>query len=264
MADLSIFRDKLVVITGASSGIGYEMSRLLARSGSRLVLVSRNAGELERVKRDLSTNGGFVEIIPADLSRKDECEALIGKLEALGSPVDVLINNAGFGVSGEYVDTPWDEIEKVIAVSSVAVAHLTHWAASRMKQRRSGYLLNVSAAAGFQPQPYFAAFGACKAFVTSLSVALYQELKAYNVVVSCLHPGATESAFGKRAGIDTTRALRMFGTMPAEFVARVGLEGLAAKRPFVIAGALYKMIYYSSRITPKRMGLKLMSFLFQK
>ena len=136
-----------------------------------------------------------------------------------------------------------------------------------MKKRRTGYILNVSAVLACEPVPFFGVYSATKAFVTNFSIALYQEMKRFNVVVSCLHPPATATAFGQEAEILDSRALQLFNllhsTLSAEQVARAGLRGLAARRPSVVAGLLGKVIYASAAFTPRFLGLWLMEFLFK-
>jgi short-subunit dehydrogenase len=255
------------VITGASSGIGYAFSKLLAGQGARLVLVSRNVRKLEAVKQELAPLTDYIQVIGADLSTADGCDELIQQLERLPYPVDVLINNAGAGASGYTVDQPWSRLNDLCQLNMVSLTRLSHWAASQMKERRTGYILNVSAVLACEPVPFFGVYSATKAFVTSFSIALYQEMKRFNVVVSCLHPPATATAFGQDAEILDSRALQIFNllhsTLSAEQVANVGLRGLAARRPSIVAGLLGKVIYASAAFTPRFLGLWLMEFLFK-
>jgi len=263
----SPFKGRLVVITGASGGIGYAFARLLANQGAKLVMVSRNIKQLEMVKQELALLTDYVEVIGADLSTAQACDELIQKLEMLPYPVDILINNAGVGASGYTVDQPWSRLNEMCQLNMVSLTHLSHWAAGYMKNRRMGYILNVSAVLACEPIPFFGVYSATKAFVTSFSIALYQEMKRFNVVVSCLHPPATATAFGQGAEILDSRALQLFNllnsTLSAEQVARIGLRGLAARRPSVVAGLLGKVIYASAAFTPRFLGLWLMEFLFK-
>ena len=206
-------------------------------------------------------------MIDADLSTAEACDQLIQQLERLPYPVDILINNAGAGASGYTVDQPWSRLNDICQLNMVSLTHLSHWAAGYMKNRRTGYILNVSAVLACEPVPFFGVYSATKAFVTSFSIALYQEMKRFNVVVSCLHPPATATAFGQEAEILNSRAMQLFNllhsTLTAEQVARIGLQGLAAGRPSVVAGLLGKVIYASAAFTPRFLGLWLMEFLFK-
>ena len=263
----SPFKERLAVITGASGGIGYAFAKLLAKQGSRLVLVSRDIKKLEIVKQELAHLTDYIQVIGADLSTTASCDDLIYQLEQLPYQVDILINNAGTGASGYTVDQPWSQLNDMCQLNMVSLTHLSHWAAGYMKNRRRGYILNVSAVLACEPVPFFGVYSATKAFVTSFSIALYQEMKRFNVVVSCLHPPATATAFGQEADILNSRALQLFNllhsTLSAEQVARAGLRGLADRRPNVVAGLLGKAIYASAAFTPRFFGLWLMEFLFK-
>jgi len=263
----SSFKGRLAVITGASGGIGYAFAKLLAHQGTRLVLVSRNLSQLERVQQELAPFTDYIRVIDADLSTAEACDQLIQQLERLPYPVDILINNAGAGASGYTVDQPWSRLNDICQLNMVSLTHLSHWAAGYMKNRRTGYILNVSAVLACEPVPFFGVYSATKAFVTSFSIALYQEMKRFNVVVSCLHPPATATAFGQEAEILNSRAMQLFNllhsTLTAEQVARIGLQGLAAGRPSVVAGLLGKVIYASAAFTPRFLGLWLMELLFK-
>jgi short-subunit dehydrogenase len=261
------FKARLAVITGASGGIGYAFAKLLAKQGARLVLVSRDMRQLEIVKQELAPFTDYIQVIGADLSNAEACDELIQQLERLPYPVEILINNAGTGASGYTVDQSWSRLNNMCQLNMVSLTHLSHWAAGYMKTRRTGYILNVSAVLACEPVPFFGVYSATKAFVTNFSIALYQEMKRFNVVVSCLHPPATATAFGQEAEILDSRALQLFNllhsTLSAEQVARVGLRGLAARRPSVVAGLLGKVIYASAAFTPRFLGLWLMEFLFK-
>jgi short-subunit dehydrogenase len=263
----SPFKDCLAVITGASGGIGYAFANLLARQGAKLVLVSRNVKQLEIVKQELAPLTDYIEVIGADLSTVTGCDYLIHQLERLPYPVEILINNAGIGASGYTVDQSWSRLDEMCQLNMVSLTRLSQWAANDMKNRRTGYILNVSAVLACEPVPFFGVYSATKAFVTSFSIALYQEMKRFNVVVSCLHPPAVATAFGQEADILGSRALQLFNllhsTLSAEQVARIGLRGLAARRPSVVAGLLGKVIYASAAFTPRFLGLWLMEFLFK-
>lgn len=195
----SPFKERLAVITGASGGIGYAFAKLLAKQGARLVLVSRDVRQLEAVKQELAPLTDYIQVIGADLSTTEACDKLIQQLERLPYPVEVLINNAGAGASGYTVDQPWSRLNDLCQLNMVSLTHLSHWAASQMKKSRTGYILNVSAVLACEPVPFFGVYSATKAFVTSFSIALYQEMKRFNVVVSCLHPPANSNGLWARS-----------------------------------------------------------------
>ncbi len=184
------------LITGGSGGIGLEMARQLAARGHRLVLASRDAQRLQRVARDLHrAHGVDVRICAIDLSSPGAAQHLFDATEGAGLRIDALINNAGFGVVDEHVTIDAGQLHRMLQLDVVAVAELCHRFGAAMKQRHSGRILNVASTAAFQPTPYFAAYGAAKAFVLNFSEALAKELEDHGVGVGCLCPGPTDTAF---------------------------------------------------------------------
>ncbi len=164
------------LITGASDGIGLETAKLAARQGAAVLMVARDA---VRLRAAAATLEGPIkpEIASVDLSDPVALEAFIATLEARGYVPDVLVNNAGQGMSGAFVESDWARLDAMLRLNVNAVARLTHWASVGMKARRSGAIVNLSAAVATRPAPYFAAYAASKAFVTNLSQALHHELK---------------------------------------------------------------------------------------
>jgi short-subunit dehydrogenase len=258
------YRDKLVLITGASRGIGLEFARALAAEGAELILTARSRPRLDAAVASLPPGSKVAAAITADLSAPLGAEQLISEVERLGRSIDVLINNAGVAFGGELTDEPWDRLEGMVTLNALSVAKLTHWAGSAMKARRSGRILHVSAVTANQPVPQFGLYSATKAFVSSLSMAAYQELKPYGVIVSALHPPATATDFADHANIKSTLALRLFGTMNPAQVADAGLAGLRAGRLRIIPGLLGKVIWFSANITPPTVGMAVMTLLFRR
>jgi short-subunit dehydrogenase len=211
------------LITGASDGIGLETAKLAARQGAAVLMVARDA---VRLRAAAATLEGPIkpEIASVDLSDPVALEAFIATLEARGYVPDVLVNNAGQGMSGAFVESDWARLDAMLRLNVNAVARLTHWASVGMKARRSGAIVNLSAAVATRPAPYFAAYAASKAFVTNLSQALHHELKAYKVSVSAIHPPAVRTGFASADKADLKSTLVLTGCGKTEnFVIRTSI-----------------------------------------
>jgi short-subunit dehydrogenase len=187
---------KTILVTGASSGIGLNMARILAARNHRLVLVSRSDDRLGAVANELRrTTSAEVSTFAVDLSAPEAAEHLFEFCEAQRFQIDILINNAGFGILDEHVAIDPKKMRQMLQLNVIAVAELCQLFGAQMKRRRSGIILNVASTAAYQATPYFAAYGASKSFVLCLSEALAKELEDYDVQVSCLAPGPTDTAF---------------------------------------------------------------------
>jgi len=236
------------LVTGASSGIGAEFARQLAGRGHDLVLVARDVGRLEELGADLRDRCRVaVEVMPADLT--DETQRLVVE-HRLRTGVDLLVNNAGFGNHGDFVDLDIAAEDAEVQLNVLAVVRLTHSALQPMLERRRGAVINVSSVAGLVPGLPNATYGASKAFVTSFSESLHEQLRDRGVRVMALCPGYTRTEFHARAGIDTSSSPdRMWLT--AEQVVRDGLRDLAAGKAVSVPGATYKAIAVVTRLAPR-------------
>ena len=249
-----IFRGRTALVTGASAGIGAAMARDLARRGADLVLVARRADRLEALAAECRALGVTAEPVPADLADPAAREALAARF----GQVDLLINNAGFGVHAPLAEADWERTERLLAVNVVALTHLTRLFAPGMAARGFGRILQVASVVGFLPVPLFAAYAASKAYVLSLGVALDAELAPRGVRVSVLCPGGTATEFfavaREGAAPDRSGTPRM---MTAEAVARIGLDGLARGRPVVVAGGLNTAATFATRFAPRALAARL-------
>jgi len=193
------------LITGASSGIGKELATIHAEKGGNLILVARGQDKLNELKAELEKKHGIqVNTIAKDLSQIGAAKELFNEVESLGIQVDYLINNAGFGLVGKFHELPWDRQMQMINLNMVALTELTYLLLPSMVARNSGKILNTSSTAALIPGPLQAVYFASKAYVSSFSNAIAEELYDKDITVTALLPGATETSFAKTSGVDKT------------------------------------------------------------
>ena len=242
------FAGKTVVVTGASMGIGDVFARELARRGARLVLVARSRARLEALARDLPEAMVVVE----DLTAPGAARRVFDAVTQRGWDVDVLINNAGFGLHAPFVDAPLETHRDQVTLNVTAVVELTHTFLP-MIERRQGGIMHIASTAAFQPVPYMAVYGASKAFVLSFSEALWGEYRARGVRVVALCPGATDTPFFTRAG--ETAAVGKKASPLA--LVRFGLQAFDANRPSAIHGVANTLTALSTRFATRKMTAKI-------
>jgi short-subunit dehydrogenase len=249
----------VVLVTGASSGIGAEIAREFARRGRRVVLVARRAEKLQALAESLGT---AADVLPADLSKRDERAALPGRLTDLGLVVDVLVNNAGLSTVGPIAESdPVAELN-LVEVDVAAVADLCSRFVPGMVSRGRGAVLNVASVGAFGPLPGQAAYGAAKAFVLSYTQALGQELRGTGVVASALCPGPVKTEFGETAGIpdeDAEAALPKAMWVDADEVARAAIDGLESGRAVIVPGVFNKIGAVAYQVLPRRLLLPILA-----
>jgi short-subunit dehydrogenase len=240
----------IALVTGASTGIGAEFARLLAARGHDVVLVARDQQRLETLAKELEAQHNATgEVMPADLTRTDELARIEARVADADRPIDVLVNNAGYGSFGRFDELDVDTEAGQVALNITALVRLTHAAARVMVARGHGGILNVSSLGGFQPAPYNATYSATKAFVTSFTEAVHEELRPIGVHVTALCPGFTRTEFQARAGTDT-RQLPEFAWQAPDVVARVGLDALEKNKALVISGTLNRVVGAVSSVAP--------------
>jgi short-subunit dehydrogenase len=237
------------LVTGASAGLGAEFAKLCAADGYDVVLVARSADRLAELAAGLAKTYGIqARPLVADLANPEAPSEIFGQLS--GSPVDILINNAGFGVRGPFAETDWARESSLMQVNMVALAHLTKLFLPEMVRRRSGRILNLASTAAFVPGPFMALYYASKAFVLSFSEALASEVQGTGVTVTVLSPGPTRTEFAQAAGI-TDSDLFHGPTMGAAEVARIGYDAVMAGKSSVIAGARNRWMIRGTRLVPR-------------
>lgn len=248
------YREKTALITGASSGIGAAFARELAARGMSLIVVSRNEDALTRLAAEITEHHAVnVQVIPADLSSDRASARIAATVHELGLHVDLLINNAGFMTHGpfETLDAAHEQDELMVNIG--AVVGLTHAFLPGMLERREGGVINVASVAGFQPIPYLAVYAATKAFVISLSVALWEECRGRGVCVMGLCPGTTETELFTRASAPEA-ALGKPRT--ANQVVQTALAGLDRNRSLVVDGLKNSLLSHGPRLIPRWFAAK--------
>ena len=246
---------KTALITGASSGIGYEFTRLFAKNGYNLVLVARSEKQLMQVAQELQEQFGVsVKVIVKDLSNASAPEEVFTELEQEGVTIDVLINNAGFATYGMFAEIDLATELQEVQLNMVTLTHLTKLFLPDMLKRRQGKILNVASTAAFQPGPLMAVYYATKAYVLSFSEALANELRGTGVSVTALCPGPTESGIQKRANMEDSALVSGKKMMDAARVAHSGYRALMASKTVVIPGLKNKLLAVAVRFSPRKVA----------
>jgi short-subunit dehydrogenase len=239
------------LVTGASSGIGAELAKLCAANGYSLILVARREYRLVHLATTLAgTHGIQARVLTADLADPAAPQAIFAQTR--GEPIDILINNAGFGLRGPFRQTDWDAESRLLQVNVGALVHLTKLWLPEMVGRRSGRILNVASTAAFVPGPFMAMYYASKAFVVSFSHAVANELEGTGVTVTVLCPGPTRTEFGAVAGVGDTNLFRG-ASMSATDTASEGYAAMMAGKPEWIAGARNRWMIRGTRVAPRTM-----------
>jgi hypothetical protein len=240
-----------VLVTGASSGIGLELARCFAADKSHLVLVARNTAAMETLAAELRRQHGVeIHIITADLAQPESPQRIFHELQGRGTVVDVLVNNAGFGLHGSFAELPLARQLEIVQVNIAALVALTGWFLPGMVARRRGGVLNVGSVAGFLPGPFMAIYYASKAFVASFSEALFEELRGTGVSVTNLCPGPTETNFSRVARGFKQREMRA-DKMPAAEVAAAGHIAFRRQRCLCVPGAKNVVLAQLPRLLPR-------------
>jgi len=251
-------RERYAVITGASSGIGYELAKLLANDGKDIVVVARSRDKLEDLKRDIENKQGTkVRVLAKDLSNPKSPLEIFTELEQEYIDVDVLVNNAGFCVYGNFSETELQKELEMIQVNATSLIHLTKLFLPKMLERKSGYILNVASLCAFMAVPLESIYCGTKALVLHFSEALANELKGTGVKVTCLCPGLAKTLFHKRANMENTKVGKR-KMMDAATVAQAGLEALKRGKAITIPGLQYNAAPLLVRVLPRNVITKIM------
>ena len=243
------------LITGASTGIGSELAQIAAANGYDVILTARTAQSLQTAAADIErTTSRKTHIFPIDLAQPNAARTLLADITQAGLSIDVLINNAGFGLLGKFWELPEDEQMQMIQLNIGALTQLTRLALPGMIERRIGYILNIASTAAFQPGPLMATYYASKAYVVSFSEAIHNEAKGTGVSICCLCPGATRTEFQKRAAMQGTKLFDGSHVMSAQEVAQIGWNAMKQGKHLVIAGRMNATLAFFTRFAPRQMA----------
>lgn len=236
------------LVTGASSGIGRDMARYLASLGYTVYAVGRDEGKLSNLKNEL---GDKIQVIIKDLSIKENVISLYEELKM--ESIDLVVNNAGFGVFGEFADTDIEKEISLINTNITAVHILTKLFLKDMLKENKGKILNVASIAGFAPGPLMGAYYASKAYVLRLTESIYEELKKKksNVTISALCPGPVDTNFNNVANVKFS-----IKALPSEYVAKYGIDKALKGKLIIVPGIIPKLCRFFSKITPDRLSMK--------
>jgi uncharacterized protein len=246
------------LVTGASSGFGVEFATLLAGLKANLVLAARRREPMETLAARLrESHGTQVVVEDIDLSFRGAGAELKSRLDARGIAVDVLVNNAGYGLYGNFVDQPLPPTLDMVQLNVLALTELTHIFSAGMVTRRQGHILLVSSLLGYQAVPGYAAYAASKSYVLLFGEALHAELKPFGVAVTVLSPGAASTSFAAVAGQRDTLLLRRLMMTPRQ-VAQIGVRAMLDRRSSIVAGIRNKIVVFSNRFTSRAVQRRIM------
>lgn len=243
------------LVTGATGGIGRELCDLLAAHGYDLVLVARDERKLCELSAHLEKRYVIeAPIFPFDLADGDAADLLHQALSDAGIRISVLVNNAGFGDQGAFLDAAWERQEEMVKLNVLALMRLSHLFGNDMRAHGFGRILNVASVAAFTAGPYMPVYFASKAFVLSFSQAMGEELRGTGVTVTALCPGTTDTGFWDAAGMDARNVFSFMGAQSPRSVARLGYEALMAGTPVAVHSLPSKLANIASRLVPRRLS----------
>lgn len=247
-------KGKTVLVTGASSGIGYELAKYLAKLGANIVITARRYAQLDKLREEILRDYNVrVEIIIADLNQRETPELIFNQLKTENINIDILINNAGIGWHNYFHTSSWDKNQSLMDLLMLNLVHMTHLILPGMRERNYGYILNVSSTATFQPAPTYALYAAAKSFVFSFTLAIGQELKNSNINVKCtvLCPGVTITEFFKTAKHGEQSSFIKMSQMTAAKVAKIGINNLLKGNNYIVPGFVNKLNCFFARHLPR-------------
>jgi len=243
--------NKWCLITGASTGIGKDLSNIFAINGYNLILVARNQEKLNKLKNELlAINTIKIETVSIDLSESNSAQKLKDIVDDFNINIHTLINNAGVGLAGEFNSLNYLKSQAMLNLNMITLSDLCHLFSSDMIKDKSGQILNVASTAAFQPGPYMTAYYASKSFVLNYTQGIRFELNRFNINVTCLCPGATKTDFFKNESFSNSKLSKIPFMSTSTDVANAAFKGLCSNKAVVVPGLLNKLTRLTSIFTP--------------
>ncbi len=246
---------RTALVTGASSGIGYELAKVIAKDGHDLVLVARTKKKLDELAKNLRKEFGIkVKVLLKDLSQPNAAQEIFETLQSESYSIDILINNAGLGAHGKFIETASAQDTQMLQVNIVALTELTKCFLPAMIDQKWGRVMNVASVASFMPSPHLAVYAATKAYVLSFSEGINEELRGTGVSITAVCPGVTQTNFFETANVSADNVMR-FGNLlvqSAEEVAKSGYQALKAGKSVHITGLLNNLSVNSMQFVPRQ------------
>lgn len=247
--------DGYVLITGASSGIGFEIAKLFKKDGHNLMLVARDKEKLKGAMDRLDNKENKIIMLDIDLSVEEEINKLIKYINDNKINIDILVNNAGVGSFGDFIDIDWNIEKRLIDININAVTKLTKYFLPKMIESKSGGILNVASTAAFSAGPRMATYYASKAYVLNLTEAIYEEVRDYGIKIACICPGPVRTSFQDKAGINKSEKAKKY-LMNADIVAKIGYDEFKKGKVIIIPGIKNKILVNLSKLLPRAISRK--------
>ncbi len=248
--------EKYALITGASQGIGYEFAVVLAQMGYNLILVARNEEKLAKIQTELTQKNNIKVLYSAqDLSQASACEAVFTTFQ--DKNIEILINNAGFGDFGDFVESNWIKQNEMMQLNMVSLTHLTHLFLPKMVAQKNGKIMNIASTASFQPGPLMAVYYATKSYVLSFSEAIGKELENTGVTVTALCPGPTTSGFQAAASLEESKLVKGKKLPTAQEVAVFGIKAMMKGKSVAVHGFQNNFLAGLVKFLPRKMVLSM-------
>tara|TARA_A100001015_G_scaffold77079_1_gene85595 strand:- start:45 stop:872 length:828 start_codon:yes stop_codon:yes gene_type:complete len=269
------YKNKTILLTGASTGIGYAMAHLLADQGANLIITARGRDKLEDLAKELKDKNIQIQIFTQDISEANSAKNLFNQIEQANLSVDLLINNAGYGRWGEFTEIDMEDYENMIQLNVTSLTELSYLYAKKMAENGAGGIINIASTAALYPIPYSAVYAATKAYVLSLSEALNFEYSRKGIKVMAVCPGATESKFVERATENSVRLKQRMSRFKdienstvriqsAEECAKEALDAFLKGKIYVVTGRSNRMLYTLSRFFTRKVMLTWAGKAFKK